>query len=959
MRRLGLLCSAGLIAAACHEYRTDPKRAPSAPPASATTTKPSVPVPEWVAAVVDRPGDTLAPTPKNPDGGALIQGQRVGPSGSTATQVAAPALTGGARVPKHLGGGFLFWNASALYFARTFVAGLEPVVGVEAPVARASFGPDYVLVHHTNGARFALGWPGRRPAPLPVAGLIDVAALGDGRALLLVEPDLLLTRGSGQKSWREASAQGLTRLVATDDELWLERQPRAASRLEADGTLSSHPALPDELTKPSAEPSDPRWPTSVREAPLTRAVRRGIPLDERTALVDAAGAFARVSLPEGKLSSIGPAVVAGSLECELLPVEGDVLGLCRTQSSKSVISGAAGPTPKLERAFPSAGRFYSGSVGTLLFAGACDGRTTSTPSVCVRQRDGSWRELGDGGRTADAGAPAPAVQVSRWVPTRDGGAVGLVRGAQGGLYNPATGELARFTVDQHQYHGGLFSASGELLSDELAMSEDGRIVGYADRNGVVLHADGRVEPSAHAFQSLSSAGALALASDRENRLWQSNDFGRHWVEVARPPGTDLRTGVNVQRCSRVGCEATGWYRLGYRPSTPTAFRSTTAPKPALLPKQAAPRLVCERTSPPRTRWVTRAVDTNGSRVESFDFGARKVRGREDELGAIGFAFEGDEPLVGASLVERALAESAVPGASTLIDRARVLRFADPLGDPKVVESRFSWQDVLMRAEANMRENVHSLSEITLEALPVLAEKPGSSAGILGRTPLEVGIWARAGERARIIALGPENMGYEPVSAVARGKDELVVLAEDDSCAARVFSVTNAGARTLLELPSRPTRQSCPLNRDALALAEDGTPAVLRMPSSDLPSSDDPALLLRPGQKPLSLAPWSTLSACGADRAGARALVVVRRRWIELSAPGLAQAESELVLAVVRWSERQLCAELVGVAAAALEIGDQSLPTLAMARFGNKPSADRRGFALGAEHGEDLACKLGR
>ena len=49
-------------------------------------------------------------------------------------------------------------------------------------------------------------------------------------------------------------------------------------------------------------------------------------------------------------------------------------------------------------------------------------------------------------------------------------------------------------------------------------------------------------------------------------------------------------------------------------------------------------------------------------------------------------------------------------------------------------------------------------------------RKAASAGILGRTPLEVALWARAGERARVIALGPENMGYEPVSAVARGKD---------------------------------------------------------------------------------------------------------------------------------------------------------------------------------------------
>jgi hypothetical protein len=218
-------------------------------------------------------------------------------------------------------------------------------------------------------------------------------------------------------------------------------------------------------------------------------------------------------------------------------------------------------------------------------------------------------------------------------------------------------------------------------------------------------------------------------------------------------------------------------------------------------------------------------------------------------------------------------------------------------------------------------------------------------------------WARPGQALRILSLGRENVGFTAHSAVVRGKDELLVLAEDDTCAARVVSVTAAGARTLLELPARASRRSCPVNRDALALADDGSIAVLRMPSTDLPSADDPALSLRPGQKPVTLAPWSTLSACGADSTGIRALVVAQSSWVRLEAPGISRDDDSYTYAVVRWSESRVCAESVAVPAPSVELGGQEIGTLVLARFGPTPRADRRGFAQGAEHTEALSCKL--
>ncbi|GMV15094.1 MAG: hypothetical protein AMXMBFR56_33180 [Polyangiaceae bacterium] len=962
MRAWGLPFAAVLLVVSCHQYRMSPKPAPPPSPSAGTSGRARAPLPEWLPASRSA-ADTLAPTPSNPDGGALVSGQRIVLGGAAATQRAAPPLVGGTRVPRHMGGGFLFWSANALYFAWTFLADLEPVVALDAAVDRVSFASSYVLVHSASGARQALSWPGRKRIALPVAGLIDAASLADGRSVLFVEPDVVVSLGAGQKAWRDVSdsARPVTGLVAGDGELWLRRANGSALRLEADGSLSSHRTLPEELTRPK-KLLDPRWPASVGEEPLARAVRRGVPLDEHTALVEVAGALARVDLASGALLGMSPALLASARDCELLPVEADVLALCRTsQGTDVVLSGVNGPSPRLERQFARSGTFYAGSNGTLLFAGPCEARAVTAPAVCVRQRDGSWRELTSpaSAAAADAGTPARALNIGRWVPTRDGGAIGLVSGENAGLYDPATGKLTRFESDQHQTQYALFSAQSGLLSDEVGQTDDGRIVGYVGNGSSTLHADGRVEPSPQSFRALKSAGPLALAVDGENRFWQSADFGQHWVEVARPPGSDARQALYPERCSRVGCEASGWYRLGYRKSPPKPSLVNEAPRPALAPPGKRPRLSCERSSPPRTRWVTRARSTDGVLSEEFDFGARKLAAREGALGTISLGFEAmaDELLLGATLFERAAEDTAAPGFAAALRRPRVLRFVDPLGEARVVDTRFSWQEIFTRAAQTSSEPPSALGEDRRSVIPVLAEKTDGASGLLVQDPSGVYLWARPGQAARVVSLGSENAAFSAKSALVRGKDELVVLSEDDACAARVVSVTTAGARTLLELPQRPSRRACPVNDDALGLGDDGSLSVIRLPSLEPPSPDDPALLLRPGQKPVSLAPWAALGACPAGGTGARALIAVPRSWVTLEAPALGGDGETFTLAVVRWSEAGLCAEAIAVGAAPVELGGQEIATMVLARFGATPRADRRGFALGAEHSEDLTCKL--
>ncbi|MFO0564217.1 MAG: hypothetical protein U0263_01070 [Polyangiaceae bacterium] len=970
MRVRAWLLAAASLAGACHEYRTDPRGASSGPTLPAQPPPPRGPLPEWVPALAPLHSlRVFPPFAGQSDGGTLSFGRRL-TSGGPARQNAKPALISGARIPTAFGGGFFFWSAQALYSARTFAADLEPVVGLDTPIDRASFGPGYALLFGSDGSRFAVSLPGKKVTAIPTVGLIDVGMAPDGRGVMLSEPDRVWTLAEGGKAWRDVSqtAQGVAELVTAPHDLWLRRTTGEALRVEKDGSLSEHRSLPETLTRPPKPVEDPRWPASLQDAPLTRAVQRGIPLDEHTALVEVAGALARVDLASGTLKQMGPALLASASNCELLPVEEDVLLVCLTRAGGAVVLSQVGSSsPKVEHVFGRAGAFFAGSLGTLAFAGPCEEHDVSSSAVvCVRQRDGSWRELGDGGRAqdpkaSDAGAPRPQRSVQRWIPTRGGGAIGLVVSESGGLLDAASGAFTPFSSDHFRRESGLVATSSrEVITDNFAATDDGRVIGYSGTTSIALAADGRVERSPQQFQTLESSGALALAIDSEQRVWQSSDFGRTWAEVARPPGTDPRTSLRIERCSRVGCQVGEFYRLGYRkglPSMPSPIEVDVPPRP---PRTELPRLTCERVEPPRTQWATRTRSADGTFTESFDFGAKKLSVRDGDLAQITLWPEagGDDYVLGATLFERVLSSSGDPAASRLLGKLRTFRFFEPFGPPKLVESRFTWTELLTRAaQAGSPEANEGPSEDQRGAVPVLPEKGLEGAGLLVPDPRGVVGWIRPGVPMRIFALGRENLGMSPVSALLRGKDELIVLAQESDCQSRVISVTAAGARTLFDLPRRPTRTGCTRERDALGVSSSGELGVLRRPGRGPPTRDDPALFFVPGKPSVALAPWSGVSACGSDAQGIRSLVGSPEPWLELATPGLTSQGP--TLAVVRWSAEQVCTEAVLVGAPVAETPEVSISTAVVARFSTNPSADRRGFALGAEHVESLRCTVGR
>ena len=309
-----------------------------------------------------------------------------------------------------------------------------------------------------------------------------------------------------------------------------------------------------------------------------------------------------------------------------------------------------------------------------------------------------------------------------------------------------------------------------------------------------------------------------------------------------------------------------------------------------------------------------------------------------------------------TLAERTLGNLGEPGWTALFTKPRTLRFYETFGESRIVESRFSWAE-WARARRPGLEPPNPLGTTERPAIPVLSPRAGATDGMLLSDAEGSFLWVRAGKPAKPVSLGQENANLTPLTAIARDKDELVVLAGMSSCGSRVISITSAGARILFEIPGRPTRQACAPHPDALAAASDGTLVVLRFPSSEPATADDPALAMALGTPPVPLAPWSALQAdpCPAG-AAYRALVAPTTAWLGLELPG-ADLEESPAFMLVRWGAQNVCLEATELASGEVGLGDQALATSVMARFGSAPQAARRGFAMGAESVQPLTCRL--
>jgi hypothetical protein len=155
--------------------------------------------------------------------------------------------------------------------------------------------------------------------------------------------------------------------------------------------------------------------------------------------------------------------------------------------------------------------------------------------------------------------------------------------------------------------------------------------------------------------------------------------------------------------------------------------------------------------------------------------------------------------------------------------------------------------------------------------------------------------------------------------------------------------------------------------DAIGVARDGSPGILRLPSGSEPATtDDPAWLLTKDSPPVEMAPWSTLQlatspACARGDDGVRALVQTPTTWVNVAGSGGFHITPGMS-ALVRWSRDRVCLEAIELGYRGVAMSSDPLhqftEVMLVARFvGQGAGTGLSALSTSTEYHEAVTCKL--
>ncbi len=553
------------------------------------------------------------------------------PDGSTET-VATPGLMGGEPVPARLGGGFLFWSPGVLYRARTFLGPLEPVAPLPTNAITVAFGHDSLLVFEPEGHRKAYSLDLAKRVPLSPHGVVDIAGADDDRVVAIDAPGRALTSIDGGKTWSDVTAQlggSVSRLRGEPTRVGFEVNDKDAMWLQSDGRLERG-ALND------AHPARPGGEASTAASWLPMVVENGVPLPDGRVLVGRGPAAVVVDLASGAETHARPIGPEGS-SCRAVSADDDGVFICYAyglkKSTFAIVSGALGAAPRVERQFDGTPSL-SYAAGVLVVGASCDGTVGATAAACVRRGSGVWTPY-------DVLSALPAKgEVEGWVPRQDGGAVAIAMQREIGRVKLSLVDAAHGTVaplDAEIGNAGPGFPFGRLMKNWV-VTRDGMLRGFTRTGSVVVDPHGHVTAGSQVFKNVSvTDGGRALARDESRRLWQTTDYGDHWVEVAPPPmdpGPEdgrvagpsyIDSGISEASCSLVGClmahpsRAGRWVRLGWPNDPPQTAgeRSDAGARAIPAPTSDGGQVQATAAPPPspspapvRIRCVAQGVSTS-------------------------------------------------------------------------------------------------------------------------------------------------------------------------------------------------------------------------------------------------------------------------------------------------------------------------------------------------------------
>jgi hypothetical protein len=403
--------SLALLAACAQETSPAPHvgTRPAPPPESDAAITAELP-PQYVVGDPAR-ANTLTVVPVGDDSmGVVLEGVRFvlrGPTVRTSRDVADVPLQSAWRVPARMGGGFLFRARAALYATESFEGLLRPVVALPADVADVSFAPRAALVRSEAGERWMIEPASGKRVPITPAGLLEIAALDDGRALALVEGGQLLVSTDAGDHWADATASlrappkrvFVSRATATQKEsLWVETQGSTPVGLLPGGRLAAYDTLPTVEPAPTLRAKQPAW--REEEPPLRRAMRSGAPSRDGSALVVASGDLVQVDVVSGAVEIVAAGKLPPDATCVATRTQDDVVFTCaRGNGGAFVVAHGLDRAPIVEQTFTDAGRFIVSDDGTTSMR-----RATPAPVPPTTSFGGSLARTGERSRSSGTSA---------------------------------------------------------------------------------------------------------------------------------------------------------------------------------------------------------------------------------------------------------------------------------------------------------------------------------------------------------------------------------------------------------------------------------------------------------------------------------------------------------------------------------------------------------------------------
>lgn len=853
-------------------------------------------------------------------------------------------ITGVQPIEKGAGGGFLFFSTAGLYRAPTFDGALVPLSTFQ--VLFASGGPGFVLASMSDGTMQVLSGDGStKPSPRLPLGAQVLRTAGDGTVAVIAHGGHAYLSRDGAKSFTEITADvGMPiGLDVIDDHLYVLDASGDAVRVDG-GALARSP-----LPRRPKPPLDPDWNRS--DSPLEAAVSRGVAIDDDRLVFTDGGTVYEVSARTGRITRREPGVLPPRATCTPIATSAKTVFACVSSDASSVYARSHhGGETRLEKTFDVRGLFHKGAGDALMFRGPCKGITAKPGLVCSRSSDGAWHSLDRSSDLEDTSKHDP-LKVLAWVPKEDG-ALLIVGGKGGGIWDARSGAKVALDEDTLKRIEPLLPSSDAHVNDRLGVSALGEIVGLGrDSVGFKLSDGGkRLERSPFRFSSLTMVGSLAFAWEASPpAMWQSKDYGFTYTQIDGPPGPAMRE--NVRSCSAAGCVLNQWIRVGWEaepaqehePMRSTAgVRSLPAPRP--------PQLQCESKGPLVLKQSSKPDQTPG-------FGAESVRApaylglflNADVPGLDSYAFRA------ATGGKVATLDAGDPGVAPR--GSRTVRYLEPF-DPKgtIHKSTIPLSDLSSAAMALGTSPPDPYVDVERgHSIPTLGDSPGVLLfGVSGPA-----IWARS--KSKPLPVAYVDDGSSPTSAIELGNDELAILRTSPGQPSVVLSVGPGRSNELFQIPSSATGAPTPPHPDALARGADGKLGIIRLPTEGPPTKSDPALLLRPGEAPVALAPWSTLEIDGSasceGMSGHRAILTLSKPWLSVGQlPQDYRDHPSLVL--VRWSETQLCVEAVETFHASRGAdarGDAAI----VARFGKNAGASELMIFEGMESKEPRSCVLVR